>query len=171
MPGGWLVEEYVEGRELTVGLTQAGDGSISVFPPVEVVLVPSGGRAIYSKEVKDGEFRILDGKGGVWAVTDLCRIECPAALPATVAENLARAATAAFRALTLRDFARLDFRLRPSGEAVFLEANPLPGLVPNWSDFGIAALGAGLKYDELIERMLRPACERASRRREAAASK
>jgi D-alanine-D-alanine ligase len=62
-----------------------------------------------------------------------------------------------FWELGCHDVARLDFRVRPDGEPVFLEINPLPGLAPKTSDLVLLAQGYGIGYPELIARILNSA--------------
>jgi D-alanine-D-alanine ligase len=79
--------------------------------------------------------------------------EVPAALEPAAQARLTDAALVAYQVLGCRDVARIDFRVR-AGVPVFLEANPLPGLAPGWSDLVILARGMGLSYPELIRRIL-----------------
>jgi D-alanine-D-alanine ligase len=85
--------------------------------------------------------------------------EGPAALPETVLRRLERAALDAYAALGCRDVARIDFRIRDE-VPVFLEANPLPGLAPGWSDLIILARGMGIDYPVLIRKILDAALAR-----------
>ena len=139
-----LAEEYIEGDELTVGVV--GNAPPRPIGTMRVLPRQSGERFIYSLEVKrDWENRV--------------RYEVPARLSA--ADNLAvtHAALAAYRVLGCRDVARLDFRLR-DGVPYFLEANPLPGLNPDYSDLVILARLSGWTYDRLIETILQAAIDR-----------
>ncbi len=153
---GVLVEGYVTGREFTVGLL--GDPHAPrVLPVMEVVFAPSAGpRPVYSFAHK------LD-------YCDEVRYDCP---PRDLApEHLARlekAARDAYRALRCRDVARIDFRMDAEGTPWFIEANPLPGLTPKWSDLCMIADAAGLNYDDLIAAITRPAIERCLARRRGA---
>ena len=70
-----------------------------------------------------------------------------------VVETLQRAAVAAFQALALRDYARFDFRLAPDGTAFLIEANPNPNLAQD-EDFAQSARAAGVKYADLLEKLL-----------------
>ncbi|MPN51320.1 D-alanine--D-alanine ligase [bioreactor metagenome] len=66
-----------------------------------------------------------------------------------------------FLALNCQDFCRIDFRLSEDGRDVyFIEANPLPGLAPDYSDYPMLAGFCGVPYDELIARILRAAIGR-----------
>ena len=142
-----LVEEYIEGDELTVGLLGEGGrarvlGSMRIIPKVDE---PS---FVYSLEVKrDWENRV--------------DYESPARLDPATLRRLESSALAAYRSLGCRDVARIDFRVRPDGEPVFLEANPLPGLSPRTSDLVILAKGHGVSYEQLIGEIVDAALERA----------
>ena len=58
-----------------------------------------------------------------------------------------------YRALDLNGYARMDFRLRPDGRFVLLEANPNPDLAHD-EDFAGSARAAGIPYERLIDRIL-----------------
>jgi D-alanine-D-alanine ligase len=134
-----LVEEYITGDEVTVGLLGHGNGA-EVIGSLRIVPKVPTDRFIYSIEVKrDWDERIA--------------YEIPARYPAPVAERLHAAARDAYRALGCRDVSRIDFRVR-EGVPYFLEANPLPGLAPDWSDLVFIAQGHGLSYSALIGRIL-----------------
>ncbi len=85
--------------------------------------------------------------------------ECPARLSEEDTQSVNAAALASWHALGCRDVARIDFRLR-DGVPYFLEANPLPGLSPYSGDLVLLARAMGVKYSELIARILQAACER-----------
>jgi len=136
-----LVEEYIKGREFTVGLL--GHEDPEVLPPMEVVFTDkSDPLPVYSFEHK------LD-----W--NDQVRYEAPAKLPKAVTKKMQDLARRAFLALGCRDVARIDFRMdERTGEIHFIEANPLPGLTPGWSDLVLIANGVGMDYPTLIGRIL-----------------
>lgn len=140
-----LVEEYVAGDEVTVGII-GNDPQPEVLGAMRIAPSPPDDRFVYS----------LDRKR-VWNETIV--FETPARLPKTVEKRLFRAALDAYRALGCRDVARIDFRVR-DGVPYFLEANPLPGLAPDWSDLVLIARGAGLSYADLIRRILDTALAR-----------
>ncbi len=85
--------------------------------------------------------------------------ETPARIPEEVELRLFRSAVDAYRTLGCRDVARIDFRVR-DGIPYFIEANPLPGLAPDWSDLVILARGMGVSYAELVRRILDAALTR-----------
>lgn len=141
-----LVEEYVAGREFTVGLL--GERRPRVLPAMEVVFAPSvGPHPVYSFAHK-------------LAPTDQIRYEVPARLTPSDAQRIERVSRAVFLALGCRDVARVDLRLDRSGRVVVLECNPLPGLTPGWSDLCLIAQAAGIDYRTLIGEILAGAIRR-----------
>ena len=139
-----LVEEFIRGDELTVGVI--GNSPPRVLGIMRVVPQQATDRFVYSLEVKrDWQRRV--------------RYECPASLSPAQAEAIQQAALAAYRVLGCRDVSRLDFRLR-DGVPVFLEVNPLPGLNPESSDLVLLAQGVGWSYEQLIRTILESAFAR-----------
>ncbi|HEU5360199.1 MAG TPA: hypothetical protein VFU42_03470 [Candidatus Deferrimicrobiaceae bacterium] len=141
-----LVEEFVAGPEVTVGIV--GNGRPRIVGVMEIV--PRRVRPeefVYSLEVKrDWESQV--------------EYRCPPSLgPSTVAE-IERCASGIYRLLGCRDFSRIDFRL--DGEMVphFLECNPLPGLSPGYGDLPIMADKMGVPYVELLSEILSSALSR-----------
>ena len=141
-----LVEEYISGREFTVGLL--GEKRPKVLPPMEIVFLDKAERTpVYSFQHK------LD-----W--NDRIRYDVPANLDPGQLERLKAASRAAFMALGCRDVARMDFRMDEKGRFYFLECNPLPGLTPGWSDLVLIAQGGGMDYRTLIGEILSGAIRR-----------
>jgi D-alanine-D-alanine ligase len=141
-----LIEEFIIGDELTVGLV--GNRPPEVLGIMRVL--PRDGSSsqhfIYSLEVKrDWERRV--------------RYECPAQISAADAAAVRTAALKAWQALGCRDVSRIDFRLR-DGVPYFLEANPLPGLSPKSGDLVLLAGLLGIDHSELVGRILAAAIER-----------
>jgi len=135
-----LVEEYIFGREFTIGML--GERRPRVLPPMEVVFLDKSDETpIYSFEMKQD-----------W--NDLIRYEVPAKLSERELDRLERAARECFAALGCRDVARIDFRMTPQGRIYFIESNPLPGLAPGWSDLVLIAQAAGIEYRALIGEIL-----------------
>jgi D-alanine-D-alanine ligase len=141
-----LIEEFIAGDELTVGLI--GNDPPRVLGIMRVVPNEPTERFVYSVEVKRDFRRQV-------------RYECPPPLASEVLARVEQAALSAWTALGCRDLARIDFRLR-DGEPYFLEANPLPGLNPTSSDLVIMAGLIGVSHDELIGRILDAALARCS---------
>lgn len=142
-----LCEEYVAGREITVGLLGS---PARVLPPMEIVFLDETAIAVYSFEVKQRP-------------EDFVRYDVPATLTAGELEAVERASLLVFGALGCRDVARIDLRLDAAGTAHFLECNPLPGLAPDGaSDLPLIAAAAGIGYEDLIEEILAGALRRTS---------
>jgi D-alanine-D-alanine ligase len=148
-----IVEEYVEGRELTVGLV--GWPEPRVLEPMEVVLHEAGvSHQVYHYRLK------LD-------FSEHARFECPARLGAAELAAVEGTARAAFDALGCLDVARIDLRLAADGVPRVIEVNPLPGLSPGFSDLCLIAEGSGLGHGDLIRAILEGAVERARRSKNA----
>jgi D-alanine-D-alanine ligase len=129
-----LVEEFIAGDELTVGVV--GNDPPQVIGIMRVLPQQPTGRFVYSLEVKRDWRRQV-------------RYECPARLPPNRARAVEEAALQVYRVLGCRDVARVDFRLK-EGVPYFLEVNPLPGLNPESSDLVLLAQGMGWTYERLI---------------------
>jgi D-alanine--D-alanine ligase len=140
-----LVEEYIAGRELTVGLL--GERRPRVLPPMEVVFLTQTDRPVYDYECKQYWQRHV-------------RYECPARLSKDELRAVERACRTTFMALGCRDVARVDLRLTAEGRAYVLEVNPLPGLTPDYSDLCLIANGAKIDYRTLIGEILSGAIKR-----------
>lgn len=150
-----LVEEFLPGREFTVGVL--GDAhEPRVLPPMEIVFVePDSKHPVYAFGDK------LD-----W--TRKIRYDAPAKVDAALAAEIERVALGAWRALHCRDVARFDLRCDADGRVCFIEVNTLPGMTPAWSDLCMIAEAAGLTYPALVSAVLAPAL---ARRRAALAGK
>ncbi len=146
-----LIEEYIGGREFTVGLL--GERRPKVLPPMEIVFTNKADKTpIYKFEDK-------------LEVNDRIRYEVPAKLEPAQLERLKAAARGAFMSLGCRDVARIDFRMDDAGRIYFLECNPLPGLTPGWSDLVLIAQGENMDYRTLIGEILSGAIRRYKERR------
>jgi D-alanine-D-alanine ligase len=140
-----LVEEFIAGDELTVGVV--GNDPPQVLGIMRVLPRQPGAQPfVYSLEVKRDWQRQV-------------RYECPAALSRDDTQAVLDATLAAWRALGCRDVGRFDFRLR-DGIPYFLETNPLPGLSPISGDLVLLARFQGIEHRELIERILAAAVAR-----------
>jgi D-alanine-D-alanine ligase len=134
-----LVEEFIGGAELTVGLV--GNDPTRVIGIMEVIPLKPSDRFLYSLEVKRD-----------WA--NRVRYQSPAQIPTACAKALEKAALEAWGKLGCRDLCRMDFRLNREGDPVFIEANPLPGVNPVTSDLILLAKGMGWEYSTLIETVI-----------------
>ena len=140
-----LIEQFIPGREFTVGILGNG-ADLRVFPPMEIVFNEKA-QGIYSFATKQ-DFQ------------QYVRYVCPPDLAASGIKELEDTAAAVYHILGCRDFARMDFRLSPEGQLYFIELNPLPGLAPGYSDFPILAAMCGMDYSTLIREILNCALRR-----------
>jgi D-alanine-D-alanine ligase len=139
-----LVEEYIEGRELYVGVM--GNERLTRLPVWEMVFgsMPDSLAAIATRKVKwDKRYQ---EKYGITthAAQDL---------PAPVLARLDKLSRRIYRALGLSGYARMDFRVTADGQVYVLEANANPNLEAA-EDFAEAARAADVAYDELLERLM-----------------
>jgi D-alanine-D-alanine ligase len=162
-----LVETFIEGREVTVGMVgnligpvarrmpydenlpriQAG---LRFFPPMEVDLSPYlETDAVYANRLKV-------------ALADQLNYLCPAPLDEDLVDELNWLAAAVFRVTGAQDVARVDFRLNANEnwKPYILEINPLPGLSPGISDIVIEAAADGVDHTELVNLILETALRR-----------
>lgn len=162
-----LVEKFIEGREVTVGMVgnligpvahrlpdnldapriQAG---LRFLPPMEVDLKPFlDSDKVYSNYLK------------VALAAELNYL-CPAPLDEEMVDELNWLAAAVFRVTGSLDVARVDFRLdiNDNLKPYILEINPLPGLAPGISDIVIEAAADGISHAELVVMILETALKR-----------
>ena len=144
-PKDMLVERYISGREITVGILGNG-AQRQIFKPMEVVFNDPQ-RQIYSYDVKQDFRRYVS-------------YACPADIDESVENKLIEYTKNACDALNIRDMARLDFRLDSDNQVYFIEINPLPGLAPGYSDFPMIAEYHGMDYTALIQAVLDSALAR-----------
>lgn len=149
-----LVEEFVDGRELNVGLLADSGGELHALPVSEVPFdgLPPGTPAIVSYDAK-------------WVTDSLVYkttpSQCPALLEPALAERVRQTALAAARAVGLRDYGRIDMRLRTRDQELFvLEANPNPDLCEE-AGFMRAAVASGRTVAATVQQILSRAVERA----------
>ena len=150
-----LVEEYVDGRDVTCGLVGnlAPDGSaggLHLFPISEVdhSVYPPGTEPFYSYTIKV-------------ELAELYRGYCPAPIPAAVAAEVRRLTVETFRVCGCLDVARVDFRLDTANnlQPMILEINGLPGLAYN-SDLTLCAEADGWSHRQLLQAIFNAAAER-----------
>lgn len=156
-----LVEEFIDGREFYIGVL--GNADPAVLPAIELDFsaFPPGRPKIASWEAKWGH----DGAGGAdsqGAEFHGTRSVFPGDLPPELSVRIAEAARAAFTALRLRDYARIDIRVSASGDPFVLEVNPNCYLERE-SEFARAAARMGLEYEMLVARIIELALARYAR--------
>ncbi len=143
-----LVESFLPGVELTVGLIGNGDG-------IEVL----GVMEIAPRTVKPEEFVYgLETKRAY--LTEVDYHIPPRSVTAEKRREIEQVAIAAFRALGCRDIARFDIRLDARGVPTFIEVNPLPGLSPVSGDVVLLSKANGWTYEKLVNRVVEEAAVR-----------
>ncbi len=139
-----LIEEYLEGRELTVGVIGNGPDA-RVLGVMEIGLEgaaeATGYTATNKRELKSRlSFRLIEDAG--------------------LAQEAEAISLASYRLLRCRDGARIDLRCDRAGAPCFLEVNALPGLHPEKSDLPRLASLQGISYTELLGQILQVAHRR-----------
>ena len=131
-----VIEQFIVGREFSVGVM---DGE--ALPVIEIA--PKQGFYDYKNKYQAGS-----------AVET-----CPAELTKEQTERMQSIAVEVFRALRLKNYARMDFMMDKDGNMYCLEANTLPGMTPT-SLLPQEAAALGIGYEELCERILNKAFAR-----------
>ncbi len=175
-----LVEEYIEGREFTLGML--GNLPHHIAPradgkPIEPIAAI---RVAKPKRVKTGTPETLrvfpplevdlspcpKDQAGLYTsviksqMYDVPKYPCPAPIPKRLWAKLEQLAVRAFAALECYDFARVDFRWRADGEPTILEINPLAGLQEGISDIVMAGEADGVSFTTLVNGILDAALQR-----------
>lgn len=142
-----MITEFIEGREFTVGVLGNGE-DVGVLPILEVDFsnLPDHLNNIYSFEVK-----VYYG--------DKTLFHIPARIEEETKNIIEKTAIKAYKVLGMRDYARVDIRLK-DGIPYVLEINSLPGLMKGYSDITKMAEVAGIGYDGLIMKIVKNATER-----------
>jgi D-alanine-D-alanine ligase len=135
-----LVEEYVVGSEITVGVLESPEPF--AFPVIDI---RTPGDSWYDFEHRYG--------------VGLSEHVIPAPLPEDVYARVQELSVEAHVTLGCRDLSRVDFLVEPGGRIVLLEVNTLPGMTPT-SLYPDGAQAAGISFEQLVERLVRRALER-----------
>ncbi len=134
-----LVEEFCSGPEFTVAVLGTGPTARVVAPmeisPKKVAVADF----VYSLEMK----RSTNWREELEYVT-------PPRRDAPFVRSIEAIALSAHRALGCRDISRIDVRVGRDGSPKFIEANPLPGIAPGWSDLALLWEGLGRTYEDLV---------------------
>lgn len=154
---GVLLENYLSGREFTVGMLKTGR-RWQVLPIIEVGFseLPEGLRPIDSYEAKwiyDSPEKGFDP------------LTCPAKIPAKLKLEIEDICIRACEALDVLDWCRIDLRLNEKGKPNIIEINSPPGIMPDPKEnsrLPRAARVAGLNFPDLLERVIESACCRYS---------
>jgi D-alanine-D-alanine ligase len=136
-----IIQEFVDGEEVTAGFCGNGE-----FPELLGMMrigykTPSSKPFVYAQEVK------RDWKNQV-VYEDQSHIN------PHIAQKIKEIGLRCYKALELRDVARMDFRIDPKTGPKIVDVNPLPGLSPTYSDLPLLYRLAGHSYEELIDRIL-----------------
>ncbi len=126
-----LIEEYLSGRELTVGVL--GEEALPV-----VEIIPGQGHRFFDYQAK--------------YTPGVTKEVCPAEIPKEIAQKAQEYALRAHQALRLRHYSRTDF-IYAQGEVFVLETNTIPGMTET-SLLPLAAKVAGYSFEELVERLV-----------------
>jgi D-alanine-D-alanine ligase len=143
-----MVEEFLPGREFTVGITGTGMDA-SPCGIMEVLFHGSAEDQIYSLHNKEHYESLVTYSLPEKAITDQCY----------------EIALKSWNALECRDGGRVDLRLDKNGIPNFIEVNPLAGLNPIHSDLPILCRMNGVSYHELISRVLQSALKRINKQK------
>ncbi|MBK9390158.1 MAG: D-alanine--D-alanine ligase [Bacteroidetes bacterium] len=135
-----LVEEYLPGREFTVGIIGHGDETVAIGG-MEVITADNLPYSVYVKE----------------NYHDYCKYQ---PLSADIAEECKSVAVSAWKALDAVDGGRVDVKADRNGRICFIEANPLAGLNPIHSDLPILARMYNIDYQKLLEMIMASAIKR-----------
>lgn len=139
-----MVESYIPGHEAAVSILGTAAEGPKVLPPIEIV-APEGFYD-FSAKYQKGKTRYL----------------CPAPFPPKVVHRIGELARRTYEVLGCEGAARVDFRITPRGRPYVLEINTVPGMTET-SLLPMAAAQVGITYDDLVERILQSALDRASR--------
>jgi D-alanine-D-alanine ligase len=154
-----LIEEYVDGRELYLGVL--GNKRLTVLPPREIFF----GEPVATESGQPADEALAMAKDGPRFATAKAKWDDayrkkwgirngPAGpLPEGLEKKLAELARRVCRILHVRGLGRIDARLTPRGDVVVIEANPNPSLARE-DDFAQAALQVGIGYEALIQKVL-----------------
>jgi D-alanine-D-alanine ligase len=140
-----IVEEFLPGIEITAGV--AGNIQPKCIGMMSITPVTENSSFLYSLEEKRNYLERIRYSG-------------PDSMSPQLRKKIGDLAVRAFKALELRDIARIDFRLDEKGQPRVIDINPLPGLSPAYSDLPILYRLSGGEYSELIQTILREAFSR-----------
>jgi D-alanine-D-alanine ligase len=149
-----LIEEYIEGREIYASILGSYEKT-EVLPLIELDLskLPEGTPRIASRDVK------FETESRAYKLT---KSQIAEDLDEATVQKLSETALAAYRAVKLRDYGRIDMRLTSEGEVYVIEANPNPWLSSR-HEFAMAAKKSGRSYTQLIGEIVDMALERTRR--------
>lgn len=142
-----LIEEFLPGDEVTVGLI--GNETIEVAGMMRISEKKPKEYFVYSIENKRNWREKIKYENAVEV------------FESTTLATIKKYAIEAFRALELRDVARVDFRLNAQGVPHIIDINPLPGLSPEYSDFMLMTTLQELSFEQLVRKVIKISLQRA----------
>lgn len=147
-----LIEEFIDGKELTVGILENGKTTILPVLEIDFSTCKDSGEYFYSWRMKE-----YQGNRELGLVP---AFYCPARIDKHTEALVKETALRTHHAVGCLDISRTDIRLSKDNVPYVLEINPLPGLNPQESNFPVMAYAAGMKYEDLIEAILLSASKR-----------
>ncbi len=152
-----LAEQYIDGREFTVGVL--GNNPPYALPVAELEFF--GQLPIRLDQVEDSNFEMLKQATGrdLELVEMESRSNVPANLPPELDQRIQKLAIAAYQAAGCKDWARIDLRMDKDGNLFVLEANLGPGIASDCV-FARCAFAAGWTMEKLVNTILNHAIER-----------
>jgi D-alanine-D-alanine ligase len=134
-PAGVIVEEFIEGRDVTVPFLEGAPGTTDgILPAAEYV---------FEDAAPEERFTIYDYRRKQFA-SDTVKTRVSESLDGRVRAELLQFSRTVVRVLGIRDLGRIDYRVTPGGQVHFLEVNALPSLEPGASLYE-SAKSAGLR--------------------------
>jgi D-alanine-D-alanine ligase len=138
-----LVEEYLPGREFTVGVVGTGENA-RVIGAMEIVITSRAKEDTYSFHTKENWHGVVEYPMATGDVEKIC----------------SETALAAWRALGCRDGGRVDLKMDGNNIPNFIEVNPLAGINPEHSDLPMLAGKKGVSFNQLIDMIMKSALTR-----------
>ena len=139
-----LVEEFLPGREFTVGVLGTGQEAWAI-----------GTMEITVKDPRQAGIYSYDNKENCEQLIEYSRLS-----PGPLRDAIQDLAVKTYQALECRDAGRVDIRLNAAGQPGFLEVNPLAGLHPHHSDLPMIATQEGMSYQDLLQNIIASARKR-----------
>jgi len=147
-----LVEEFIEGKELTVGVLENGKTVILPILEIDFSSCAKSGEYFYSWRMKEYQGNVEMGLNPTFY--------CPARLEGHMEKIIKEVALKCHHALGCLDMSRTDIRLSRDNVPYVLEVNPLPGLDPHDSNFPLMAKAAGISYPDVVNFIISSAIAR-----------
>ncbi len=138
-----LVEEYLPGREFTVGVVGTGENA-RVIGAMEIVITSKAKEDTYSFHTKENWHGVVEYPMATGDIEKIC----------------SETALAAWRALGCRDGGRVDLKMDCNNIPNFIEVNPLAGINPEHSDLPMLAGKKGVSFNQLIDMIMKSALTR-----------